>query len=161
MYSSSKVEFWTLWNAFIQKHRVINSIEMKYLINIYIIDFRKRFVKIFIIKMFYFDIINISREEDVYALLKRQLDVSIEDLKTMMKSIDLLLINEYQNHTFVYASKWFGLVRFRIGFCHTGFNPAVFGFLPNRFGFGSISIHWKTDWNRQKENTQRYSWSQY
>jgi hypothetical protein len=78
---------------------------MKYLINIYIIDFRKRFVKIFIIKMFYFDIINISREEDVYALLKRQLDVSIEDLKTMMKSIDLLLINEYQNHTFVYASK--------------------------------------------------------
>jgi hypothetical protein len=74
---------------------------MKYLINIYIVDFRERFVKTFISQILHFDIINISRDEDDHAILKRQLDVSIEDLKTMIKSIDLLLMNEYINHTFV------------------------------------------------------------
>jgi hypothetical protein len=101
MYSSSEEEFWTSWIVFIEKHRVINSHEMKYLINIYIIDFRDRFIKIFINQMLHFDIIITSREKDAHAILKRQLNVSIEDLKTIINEIDLLLMNKYSNHTLV------------------------------------------------------------
>ncbi len=58
---------------------------MKYLINIYIIDFRDRFIKTFINQMLHFDIIITSREKDAHEILKRQLNVSIEDLKTIIK----------------------------------------------------------------------------
>ncbi len=51
--------------------------------------------------MFHFDTITTSREEDVYSVLKRQLDASIEDFKIVIKSIDLLLMNEYINHFLV------------------------------------------------------------
>jgi hypothetical protein len=101
MYSFLKEEFWTSWIVFIEKHRVINSNEMKYLINIYIIDFRDRFIKIFINQMLHFDIIITSREKNAHAILKRQLNILIDDLKTIINEIDLLLINEYLNHIFV------------------------------------------------------------
>ncbi len=55
----------------------------------------------FINQMFHFDTITTSREEDVYSVLKRQLDASIEDFKIVIKSIDLLLMNEYINHFLV------------------------------------------------------------
>ncbi len=77
---------------------------MKYLVITYIIEFRERFVKIFINQMLQFDTISISRDEDAHAILKRQLDVSTKDLKIVMKSIDLLLMNEYTNHTLAIAS---------------------------------------------------------
>jgi hypothetical protein len=71
MNSSSEKELWTSWIAFIEKYRVINSNEMKYLINIYIIDFRDRFIKIFINQILHFNIIITSREENTFAILKR------------------------------------------------------------------------------------------
>jgi hypothetical protein len=39
-----------------------------------------------------------SRNEDTHALLKRQLEKSIEDLKTVVNDISLMFINERQNH---------------------------------------------------------------
>ncbi len=77
---------------------------MNYLVNTYIIDFRERFVKTFIHQRLYFDTISISRDEDVHAILKRQLDILTRDLKIVIKSIDLLLMNEYTNHTLANAS---------------------------------------------------------
>ncbi len=46
----------------------------------------------------HFEIIIISRDEDAHAVLKRQLESSFEDLKTMINDINLLLMNEYQNY---------------------------------------------------------------
>jgi hypothetical protein len=39
-----------------------------------------------------------SRDESEHAVLKRQLKSSIDDLKTMMNEINLLLINEHHNY---------------------------------------------------------------
>jgi hypothetical protein len=101
MYTSLEEEFWISWTAFIEKHRSINVDEMKYLIKTYIVDFRDRFVKIFINQVLHFDIIITSREEDAHSVLKRQLDVSTEDLKIVIESIDLLFMNEYIKHLLV------------------------------------------------------------
>jgi hypothetical protein len=71
---------------------------MKYLINTYIIDFRHHFVKAYINQVLHFNTIITSRDEGGHAVLKRQLGSFIEDLKTMIDDIDLLLINELHNH---------------------------------------------------------------
>jgi hypothetical protein len=39
-----------------------------------------------------------SRDEKEHAMLKRQLESSIDDLKTMIDEINLLLMNEYHNY---------------------------------------------------------------
>ncbi len=39
-----------------------------------------------------------SRDENEHVVLKRQLEISKNDLKTMIKNIDLLLINEHHNY---------------------------------------------------------------
>jgi hypothetical protein len=39
-----------------------------------------------------------SRDEKAHAVLKRQLESSIENLKTVMNDINLLLINEQHNY---------------------------------------------------------------
>ncbi len=46
----------------------------------------------------HFDVTMTSRNEDTHALLKRQLEKSIEDLKTVVNDISLMFINERQNH---------------------------------------------------------------
>jgi hypothetical protein len=46
----------------------------------------------------HFDITVTSRDEGAHALLKRQLEKSIDDLKTVVNDINLMLINERQNH---------------------------------------------------------------
>jgi hypothetical protein len=48
--------------------------------------------------MLHFDITVSSRDEREHAVLKRQLDSSIDDLKTMINEINLLLMNEYHNY---------------------------------------------------------------
>jgi hypothetical protein len=48
--------------------------------------------------MLHFEIIIISRDEDDHAVLKRQLESSFEDMKTMINDINLLLMNEYHNY---------------------------------------------------------------
>jgi hypothetical protein len=75
---------------------------MKYLINTYIINFRHHFVKTYINQVLYFNIIITSRNEDKHVVLKRQLESFIEDLKTMINDINLLLINELHNHLIVF-----------------------------------------------------------
>jgi hypothetical protein len=46
----------------------------------------------------HFDTTMTSRDESEHAVLKRQLRSSIDDLKTMMNEINLLLINEHHNY---------------------------------------------------------------
>jgi hypothetical protein len=71
---------------------------VNYLINIYIIDFRHHFIKAFINRVLHFDTTTTSRDEDEHVVLKHQLGSFTKDIKTVMKDIDLLLINELHNH---------------------------------------------------------------
>ncbi len=71
---------------------------MKYLYNTYIRDYRRRFVKCYTNKVLHFDTTMTSRGEKAHAVLKKQLETSIENLKTMMNDINLMLINEQHNH---------------------------------------------------------------
>jgi hypothetical protein len=48
--------------------------------------------------MLHFEIIIISRDEDDHVVLKRQLESSFEDLKTMINDNNFLLMNEYHNY---------------------------------------------------------------
>ncbi len=71
---------------------------MKYLLITYITNYRQRFVKCYNNKMLHFDITVSSRDERKHAVLKRHLDSSIDDLKTMIDEINFLLMNEYHNY---------------------------------------------------------------
>jgi hypothetical protein len=97
IYAASKEEFEDDWKIFSQKY-VSHEHCIKYLIFIYIAKFRRHFVKCYINKVLHFEIIIISRDEDDHVVLKRQLESSFEDLKTMINAINLLLMNEYQNY---------------------------------------------------------------
>jgi hypothetical protein len=48
--------------------------------------------------MLHFEITVSSRDEKKHSMLKRQLESSIDDLKTMINEINLLLMNEYHNY---------------------------------------------------------------
>jgi hypothetical protein len=70
---------------------------VKYLIIIYITHV-KHFVKCFINRVLHFDITTTFRDENEHVVFKRQLKISKDDLKTLIKDIDLLLINEHHNY---------------------------------------------------------------
>jgi hypothetical protein len=48
--------------------------------------------------MLHFDTTMTSRDERAHAVLKKQLETSTRNLKTMMNDINLLLINEQHNY---------------------------------------------------------------
>jgi hypothetical protein len=71
---------------------------VKYLLFTYITNYRQRFVECYINKMLHFEITISSRDEKEHSMLKRQLESFIDDLKTMINEINLLLMNEYHNY---------------------------------------------------------------
>jgi hypothetical protein len=97
IYASSKEEFDEKWNVFSIKY-VLHEHCVEYLKFIYITDFRRRFLTCYINKILHFEIITISRDENDHAILKRRFESFSEDLKTMIKKINLLLMNEYHNY---------------------------------------------------------------
>ncbi len=66
---------------------------MKYLTAIYIRDHRRRFVKMYINQMLHFETTMSFRNEIEHAQFKRHLKASIDDLKTMINNINLILKN--------------------------------------------------------------------
>ncbi len=97
IYASSEKEFNKLWREFFI-HYVSYEHCVKYLTFIYIKNFRERFVTCFINKILHFEIIITFRDESDHVLLKRRFETSIEDLKTMINDVNLLLMNEYHNY---------------------------------------------------------------
>ncbi len=98
MYAESEQEYLRSWDEFFERYNSSHGECVKYLYDTYIRDFRRRFVKCYINQMLHFDITVTSRDERAHAVLKRQLESSIENLKTMMNEINLLLINEQHNY---------------------------------------------------------------
>jgi hypothetical protein len=98
MYASSEAEYNTAWNFINEKYNLFHSDCIEYLYNIYILHYRRRFVKCFIDKIMHFDIIVTSREKDAHAMLKRNLITFIDDLKIMMNNLNLLLINQRHDY---------------------------------------------------------------
>jgi hypothetical protein len=94
-YAHSEQLFWELWEQFSIKYNDYDVV--KYLITIYITHV-KHFVKCFINRVLHFDITTTSRDKSEHVVFKRQLKTSKDDLKTMIKDIDLLLINEHHNY---------------------------------------------------------------
>ena len=70
---------------------------MKYLIFIYIIHVTK-FVKCFINRILHFNTTITFRKKNDYAVLKKKLKLFIENFKTIINNVVLLLINEYENY---------------------------------------------------------------
>jgi hypothetical protein len=98
IYAHSKKEFWENWRIFTNKYHSFYEECVKYLLITYITNYRQRFVKCYNNKMLHFDITVSSRDERKHAVLKRHLDSSIDDLKTMIDEINFLLMNEYHNY---------------------------------------------------------------
>jgi hypothetical protein len=98
MYTESEREYLHLWAEFSDRYNISHDECVRYLYNIYIKDFRRRFVKCYINQILHFDIIMTSRDKKAHAVFKRQLKSFIENLKTMMNKINLLLINEQHNY---------------------------------------------------------------
>jgi hypothetical protein len=101
MYSSSEKKYSKTWRKFCQTYNSFHSNRVEYLKFIYINEFNHRFVKCFINWVLHFNTTTSSRDESEHAMLKRRLRSSIEDLKTMMNDINLLLINELHNHLLI------------------------------------------------------------
>jgi HJR/Mrr/RecB family endonuclease len=61
-------------------------------------SYRRRFIKCYTNQVLHFDITMTSRDKDFSCRLKQQLSKFIDDLKTIMNDINLMLINELQNY---------------------------------------------------------------
>ena len=94
-------QFWELWKQFCVKYNFIHDDLIEYLIFIYIIFYRRRFVICYINEIFHFNIIFILQDEKTHANLKRQLRFLIDDIKMIVNNINLLLTNQFHNHRFV------------------------------------------------------------
>jgi hypothetical protein len=98
MYASSDREFREVWNRFLNKYNLFHDDYIEYLIEIYIEHYRRRFVKCYTDEILHFETTMTSRSENEHAQLKRHLEASTEDLKTMMNNIKLLLINQIHDY---------------------------------------------------------------
>jgi hypothetical protein len=83
---------------FAEKYNLSHEDCIEYLNETYIENHRRRFVKAYTKKILHFETTMIFRSEDEHAQLKRHLRAFIDDLKTMMNNINLLLKNEIHDH---------------------------------------------------------------
>ncbi len=104
IYSSTKNKFNKTWTSFLTEY-VLYEHCVKYLRFIYIVEFRSRFVICYINKILHFEITIIFRSEDAHVVLKKRLEFFSEDLKTVIKNVDLFLMNEYQNYRLKITNK--------------------------------------------------------
>ena len=82
---------------------IYNSSEcVKYLTIIYVNDYRHHFIKCYINKVLHFETTTTSRDENDHAVLKRQIEFSSENFKTVIDGIVLLLTNELHNYIIVF-----------------------------------------------------------
>ncbi len=98
MYASSEQKYRELWNKFVDRYNLIQDECIDYLYEIYIRDYRRRFVKCYTNQVLHFDTTMTSRDESEHVVLKRRLESSMSDLKTMMNDINLMFINEHHNY---------------------------------------------------------------
>jgi hypothetical protein len=98
MYAESEKEYKQMWDQFVDRYNLTHDKCINYLYDIYIRDFRRRFIKCYTNQVLHFDTTVTSRGERAHAVLKRQLESSTNDLKTVVDNINLLLINEQKNY---------------------------------------------------------------
>ena len=98
IYAPSEDIFWESWGQFSLKYRSTHDDCVDYLLSTYITDYRQQFVRCYTDQVLHFNTTVTSRAEGGHAVLKRQLGTSTGDLKTVVDGINLMLMNEYQNH---------------------------------------------------------------
>ncbi len=94
VYASSKLKFWNEWSKIVDDYSAFHQKCVNYLIFIHI-NHRRHFAKCYINRILHFDTTSTSRDEKEHFVLKRRLEFSTNDLKTMINVINLLLINKY------------------------------------------------------------------
>jgi hypothetical protein len=97
-YADSKQEYRQLWDKFVDRYNLSHEECIDYLYDIYIKNYRRRFIKCYTNQVLHFDTTMTFRDEKEHAVLKRQLESSTRNLKTVMNDINLLLINEQHNY---------------------------------------------------------------
>ncbi len=98
MYASSEREYREVWDRFFSKYNLFHEDCIEYLTEIYIEHYRRRFIKCYTDQVLHFETTMTSRSENEHSQLKRHLESSTEDLKIVIDSIKLLLINQIQNY---------------------------------------------------------------
>ncbi len=127
MYASSEAEYNTAWNFINEKYNLSHFDCIEYLYNIYILHYRRRFVKCFIDKIMHFDIIVTSKEKDAHAMLKRNLIIFIDDLKIIINNLNLLLINQRYDYLIKFEN-----VKIRYSLqCRIDFFQNIFSFVTS------------------------------
>ena len=102
MYASFDAEYWRIWEEFSDTYLLSHDECVEYLLDTYLRDYRRRFIKCYIDQILHFETTMTSRDESEHSVLKRQLRTSTRNLKTVMNEINLLLINEIHNHLIVF-----------------------------------------------------------
>ncbi len=97
IYTSSKQDFWIEWSKIVDDYSAFHQECVDYLTFIYI-NHRRHFAKCYINRILHFDTTFTSRDEKEHVVLKRRLEFSTNDLKTVIDAINLLLINEYTTY---------------------------------------------------------------
>ncbi len=97
MYAFSEQKYRELWNKFVDRYNLIQDECIDYLYEIYIRNYRRRYVKCYTNQVLHFDTTMTSRDKNEHAVLKRRLESSMSALKTMMNDINLMFINEHHN----------------------------------------------------------------
>jgi hypothetical protein len=98
MYVSFDQEYKQLWNKFVDRYNLTSDKCIDYLYDIYIKNYRRRFVKCYTNQMLHFDTIVTSWDENKHVVFKRRLRSLMNDLKIMMNDINLIFVNEHHNY---------------------------------------------------------------
>jgi hypothetical protein len=98
MYATFERKYHQLWNEFSDRYNFTHDECVKYLYDIYIKNYRRRFIKCYINQVLHFNTIVTSRDENEHVVFKRRLKSSMSDFKTMMNEINLMFVNEHHNY---------------------------------------------------------------
>lgn len=98
MYARTSAEYEARWTALSNTYDQRHPGPMLYLTNDLLRSYKKKFVKCWTDQSLHFNNHATSRSEGSHAKLKRDLTSSIGDLKTVVDSLELLLINQYQDY---------------------------------------------------------------
>lgn len=98
MYAFTETEFERAWDFLIEKYNLSQGDCIEYLQTTYIQHHKRRFVKFFTDRILHVGTTSTSRGEGAHAVLKRQLVVSTDDLKTVVDNLNLLLSNQRHDH---------------------------------------------------------------
>ena len=94
MYAKTKTKYEIQWNNLQNIYDISHKSTIFYLKNNLLLIYKKKFVKCWTNRKLHFNNHAIFRSKSSYAMLKRKLNIFIDDLKVVVDSLKLLFINQ-------------------------------------------------------------------